>query len=205
MLFKSRKTVLEILKTQDYNVSVYENFSINEINSMYINNQLDMLINHNNIKTKIYVRFNLVKIKLNDIVDDVFNDSVDNDNAIIPSMLNTTDTLFIISNNEINDSNKLQLKQYWEEKNIFISYVYIKRLLFNPLNHELVPIHKIIREEYIIDSIKQTYNIKHDSEFPNIDRFDPIATVICLRPGELCQIIRKSKTALSTNYYRLCV
>jgi DNA-directed RNA polymerase subunit H (RpoH/RPB5) len=147
----------------------------------------------------------LIKIKLNDIVDDVFNDSVDNNNAIIPSMLKTTDTLFIISNNEINDSNKLQLKQYWEEKNIFISYVYIKRLLSNPLKHELVPIHKIIREEHIINNIKQIYNIKNDHEFPNIDRFDPIATIICLRPGELCQIIRKSKTALFTDYYRLCI
>ena len=32
-----------------------------------------------------------------------------------------------------------------------------------------------------------------------------LATIIGLRPGELCEIIRSSKTAITSKYYRLCM
>jgi DNA-directed RNA polymerase subunit H (RpoH/RPB5) len=200
-IYTARVNVLDILKTQDYNVSEYQQFSINEVNSMFINNQLDMLIKHESNENKIYIRFNLNKLKLAEIVNDVYD--VDENNI---SILNKeSDILFIISNDNMNDSCEIALKQYWEENNIFISYVPIKSLLFNPLKHILVPHHKIIRDTNVIEQIKKKYNIKNNSEFPNIDRFDAIAKLICIKPGELCHIFRKSKTAVVSDYYRLCI
>ena len=50
---KSRKNILDILETSlNYNVEDYKNFNINEIDAMYSNEQLDMLIEHNENKTK---------------------------------------------------------------------------------------------------------------------------------------------------------
>ena len=43
-IYNSRKTLLEHLKYQGFDVQDYENFSINEIYEMSQNQQLDMLI-----------------------------------------------------------------------------------------------------------------------------------------------------------------
>ena len=47
-IYKARKTILELMDKQGYNVSDYSNFSINEVNSMKQNNQLDMLLEKKN-------------------------------------------------------------------------------------------------------------------------------------------------------------
>ena len=43
-VYNSRKIILELMEKQNYNVEDYTNFSINEVNSMKMNNQLDMLL-----------------------------------------------------------------------------------------------------------------------------------------------------------------
>ena len=43
-VYNSRKNVLELMEYQGYNISDYNNFSINEVNTMYQNKQLDMLV-----------------------------------------------------------------------------------------------------------------------------------------------------------------
>jgi hypothetical protein len=44
MIYKSRKNVLDLLERQGYNVTDYEKFTVTEVNAMYQNKQLDMLI-----------------------------------------------------------------------------------------------------------------------------------------------------------------
>ena len=64
-----------------------------------------------------------------------------------------------------------------------------------------------IREKYDLDEPRKNRNEKQItrlSEFPEIDRFDIVATLIVLRPGQICEIERSSKTSISTKYYRLC-
>ena len=53
--------------------------------------------------------------------------------------------------------------------------------------------------------VKARYNIMHDGQFPDVSRFDPVAQAIGIRPGHVCEIIRQSKTAISSPYYRICV
>ena len=43
-IFKSRETILKLLKQQKYDISDYEEFSVNEVHIMYNNKQLDMLL-----------------------------------------------------------------------------------------------------------------------------------------------------------------
>ena len=57
----------------------------------------------------------------------------------------------------------------------------------------------------ILEVIKQLYNITNDSQFPEISRYDPVAQVIGIRPGQICEITRPSKTAISSKYYRICI
>ena len=52
------------------------------------------------------------------------------------------------------------------------------------------------------NEMKKKYNIRNDSELPEISRFDPIAQAIGIKPKQVCEITRPSKTAIETKYYR---
>jgi DNA-directed RNA polymerase subunit H (RpoH/RPB5) len=204
-LYKARKTILELMDKQGYNTDDYANFSINEVNSMKQNNQLDILLEKRNDdpyskrKRKIYIRFYLTKMirpaNIQEMIDDLFN---------LEEILTKEDTLLIISKDEMNETIINELKHIWEKDGLFIVIENIKRLQYNILNHSLVPEHTIIDDKQV-DEVMKKYNIKNKMEFPDISRFDPVARVIGLRPGDVCKIIRPSKTAITTEYYRVCI
>ena len=205
-IFQSRKNILELMQKQGYNVNDYANFSINEVNSMKLNNQLDMLletseenITTENPKKKIYIRYyltvRLAEKNIQEMIDDLF---------ILTETLTKNDTLFIIIKDDPNETLINIMKHIWESEGIFIVMESIKRLQFNILNHVLVPPHRVILESEVIEVMRK-YNITDKIQFPDISRFDPVARVIGLRPGQMCQITRDSKTAIETNYYRICI
>lgn len=201
----SRKIILELMKKQGYNIDDYSNFSINEVNSMNQNNQLDMLLEMKKEdpitkrKNKIYIRYYLVKTirqsNIQDMIDDLFN---------LEQILTKEDTLYIITKDDMNETLTNDLKHFWEKDGIFIVVQSIKRLQFNILEHVLVPDHRVLMKNEIKDVMKK-YNIKDKTQFPEISRFDPVAQVICMRPGQVCYILRSSKTAVTSDYYRICV
>jgi DNA-directed RNA polymerase subunit H len=129
------------------------------------------------------------------MIDDLFN---------LEEILKKDDTLFIIIKDEINETLTNELKHIWESDGIFIVIENIKRLQFNILDHELVPKHTILPESEVVNIMKK-YNITDKIQFPDISRFDPVARAIGLRPGQLCHIVRPSKTAIEADYYRICI
>jgi DNA-directed RNA polymerase subunit H (RpoH/RPB5) len=213
-IYTSRKTILELLEKQGYNIDDYSNFSINEVNSMKQNNQLDMLLETKEEteenkekenetpeiqKRKIYIRYyltgKLAGKNIQELIDDLF---------VLTETLTKNDTLFIIIKDEPNETMINEVKHRWESEGIFIVIESIKRLQFNILNHVLVPEHRVMSDNEVKD-IMIKYNITNKIQLPDISRFDPVARVIGLRPGQVCHIIRPSKTAIETNYYRVCV
>ena len=56
-IYKARKTILQQLAAQNYDVSEYNQFSVNEIDAMLSNNQLDMLAVDDETQRKTYVKF----------------------------------------------------------------------------------------------------------------------------------------------------
>ena len=68
----------------------------------------------------------------------------------------------------------------------------------------MVPQHKILSSKDKEDFFKK-YNIVNNNQIPEISRFDPVAQVIGIKPNEVCEIIRPSKTAVESTYYRTCV
>jgi DNA-directed RNA polymerase subunit H len=110
----------------------------------------------------------------------------------------------IIVKEDMNETMTNLLKHIWEQDGILIIIQNIKRLQFNILEHVLVPEHRVLNDEEV-DRIKLKYNIIDDCQFPDISRFDPVAQIIGIRPGQVCEIIRPSKTAINAYYYRICV
>jgi DNA-directed RNA polymerase subunit H (RpoH/RPB5) len=205
-IYNSRKIILELMAKQGYNINDYANFSVSEVNSMKQNNQLDMLLETSdenvtpeNPKRKIYIRYYLgvrpAPKNIQEMIDDLF---------VLSETLQKTDTLFIIIKDEPNETLINELKHIWESEGIFIVIESIKRLQFNILEHALVPPHTVLKETEV-DDIMKRYNITDKIQFPDISRFDPVARVIGLRPGQVCKIIRPSKTSIEANYYRICI
>ena len=92
----------------------------------------------------------------------------------------------------------------------------IARLQRNILKHSLVPKHTIVYDEIWnktetselvsdLEKIKIQYNLKSVNQLPEISRFDPVALLIELRPGQVCKIERDSITSVDSLYFRVCV
>jgi DNA-directed RNA polymerase subunit H (RpoH/RPB5) len=199
-LYKSRTNILDILLILGYNTTDYSGFSINEIDAMFINQQLDMLISHNTRSEKIYIKYYLTSKQIRpqnlaEIVEDLF---------VIENVLTKSDTLVIITEEEPNDTLITNLKYLYDHDGIFVVVHNIQRLQFNVLKHKLVPPTNILNDSQVAE-LKVKYNLKELTQLPEISRFDPVALAICMRPGQVCRILRSSATALESEYFRICV
>jgi DNA-directed RNA polymerase subunit H (RpoH/RPB5) len=211
-IYKSRQIILSILESiYDYDIGDYNGFTFNEIDAMYKNNQLDMLLTHKIIDnkqektSKTYIKYHtsstgqiattINEISIRNIVEDLYNES---------DTLTNDDCLFIIMEGEPNDSMVNLLKFMYNNEGKFIIVYNIKRLQFNILEHSLVPRVTILSDDEIND-FKKKYNVTTEKDMPEISRFDPQAQAICLRPGQICKFIRNSPTSMETPYFRICI
>ena len=170
------------------------------------NNQLDMLIEtHESTvtvekpKQKIYIRYYLNtrpnSKTIQEMIDDLF---------VLTETLTKNDALFIIVKFEPNDTLINEIKHIWESEGIYIVIENIRRLQYNILKHSLVPPHRIMTDSEV-KTMMNKYNVISLDKLPEISRFDPVARAICMRPGQVCHIIRPSKTSITADYYRVCI
>lgn len=209
-IYKSRLHILDIMEKNGYNVDEYKGFNIHEVATMFSTNQLDMLITktlEDGKKNKIYISYYTTDTKLDrlgtirtmDNLMSIINELYDNTEILTPA-----DTLFIITKDTMTDTLLNCVKHIWEQDGIFVVIQSIKQLQYNILNHELVPSHRIL-SDMETRQIEKQYNISNSDQFPDISRFDAVAQVICIRPGQVCEIIRSSKTSITSKYYRRCI
>lgn len=195
---KSREILLNILTRRGYETEDYIGFSVNEIHALVINNQLDILLNKSNSNQKIYIKYYLDKTirpsNIHDFIEDLFN---------IEQILSKNDELIIIIKDEPNDPLHNLVSSIYEHDKIFVTIINIDRLQFNILDHVLVPKHKILSDKES-EVIKEKYNILENNNIPGISRFDPVSQIMGIRPGEMFEIERSSKTAITSKFYRIC-
>jgi DNA-directed RNA polymerase subunit H (RpoH/RPB5) len=197
-IYKSRINILDILKQRGFNVENYEGSSITEVNTMLQEEQLDMLVKNQEKEKKVYVKYHLAKTirptNIYEYIEDLYN---------IDEVLGKNDELIIITKEPANDTMIKVLQQIWNEDKTFVTIFGLKHLQFNILRHTLVPPHRVMDDDES-EEIYQKYNITDKSQLPDISRFSPVAIAIGIRPGELCEIIRPSKTAVVSKFYRIC-
>lgn len=203
-IYNSRTNLLKYLEYQGYNIEEYNMFSINEIYAMFQNKQLDMLVERKtNPETglpgkKTYIKYHLAKTLrptvIYDYLEDLFN---------LEQVLTKNDDLIIVAKDEPNDTIVKELRQIWATEGQFITIWHIKHVQFNILEHSLVPKHRVLTKTQD-DEIRKRYNVSSNSELPDISRFDPVAMAIGIRPGQICEILRPSKTSITSKFYRIC-
>ena len=197
-LYTARMNLLAQLKKRGFSVDDYEHFSFNDIRVMFTNKQLDMLLTNPTTKKKVYIKYHIAtKLRpahIYDYIDDLFQ---------LEDVLNTGDDLIIITKDKVPDTLTALMSNTYLRDNIFFVIFNLKQLAFNILNHALVPPHRILSKEEDV-AMRKKYNITSDSELPEISRFDPVAKAIGIRPKEVCEILRPSKTSVITKFYSLC-
>ena len=111
-IYKSRNIILNILKSRGFNVDDWSNFSVTEVQAMFNNKELDMLLENPITKKKVYVKYHLSGTKgvtsmsrlgtshIYDYVDDLFD---------IEDVLTPKDDLIIISKDKTNQTIKIFL------------------------------------------------------------------------------------------------
>lgn len=194
MIFKARNTICKQLEERGFDVSMYKHFSLNDISILQEKEELDIDALQPDGK-RVYVKFSLQKQRINNIqemVEDMY------------TKLEQDDDLIFILKDDINQTIKDYIKTLYYKEKKFVTIFHIRQLQFNILDHTFVPRH-IVLSDHDKNEVYQKYNVKQDDMMPEISRFDPVAMSIGLRPGELCHIIRTSKTAIHSDYYRICV
>ena len=191
-VYASRNVLLDQLASRGFDVSEYNDYSIAHVGSMMDHGQLDLLLSTPSGK-KIFVKYCLEgRPNLDKIVDDFF-----------PAILSPKDDLMLIVKDDLNDSATEFLESLWSSSGRFITVISMKRLQYNILKHVLVPPHSILHADER-EALLAEYRIT-PQQLPEISRFDPVATVLGMRPGDICRIDRKSKTAMHSTYYRVCI
>jgi DNA-directed RNA polymerase subunit H (RpoH/RPB5) len=199
-IYKSRTTILQLMKSQGYNINDYSEFSINEIDTMYSNKQLDMLVTNENTGQKTYVKYYLDSkqirpANLDEVIEDLF---------LVETILTKNDNLVVIVDGEPNETIISKMNYLYDHDGIFVVIHNLSRLQFNILEHTLVPPAKVLSEGET-DIIIKKYNLKDKTQLPEISRFDPQAMALSMRPGQVYEFERDSSTAMKYKYYRTCV
>lgn len=205
-IYKSRLNILSILESvYGYDISDYSGFTFNEVDAMYQNDQLDMLLTDKMVEDKKEpTQKTYIKYHINNALNDQLLRTMVDDLYEFSDTLGDDDCLFIVYDGEPNDSLVQSITQWYNNSKKFIIVYNIKRLQFNILEHSLVPKVSIL-DPSEVEVFKKKYNVTTMKDMPEISRFDPQAQAICLRPGQVCKFIRNSPTSLETPYYRICV
>jgi DNA-directed RNA polymerase subunit H (RpoH/RPB5) len=201
-LHKSRVNLLKQCDTLGYDVSEHLDTSNLEVDKLYMNNKLDMIVE--NGKNKIYIKYSFPTDKKNNTFTKKDLDNLKDELFEVENTLTKNDILIVVTDDEPNDSLVTRMKYLYEQEGVFIVIHNIKRLQYNVLEHTLVPECKILTNEEL-DQLKVKYNIRDLTQLPEVSRFDPQSLAICMRPGQVCKYTRKSVSALEHEYYRVCV
>ena len=188
LVYRSRQILCNLMEERGKDTSSYQGESIQDVENM-VNND-DVKMEFDNVLVVYYLGKGIRETHIRNFIEET--ELTPDKELIVVLVTNPNDTI-----------RKFQ-EYIFHTNNLFINIIHIHNLQFNILEHSLVPKHIILTESEKED-VCEKYSITDDNQFPEISRFDPVAEAIGLRPNTLCKIIRNSKTAIQSEYFRMCI
>ena len=193
VLFKVRKTVIEMLGDRNYIIPESEKISFDEFSIKFKNKSMDIYIDNTNENLgKVYVYFHNENKTISKLdLKNLFNKIVENyqDEEI---------KLIILLKEKGNGSILKEInKEVYKNVEIFMN----KNMIFNITHHEFVPKHSILTKnetDELLDKYSTTLN-----KLPKIYKSDPVAKYYGMKSNQVCKIIRRSPEVGDYIYYRL--
>lgn len=223
-LYRSRKTILQILKDRDYNVKPFEQFGPGEIEAMLvaknstssrddkekgtafridverIDNKESKWADSPIKKCRVLYVFSKLKNRLQTFVSHLLNPEDDTD------MINKEDTEVIVilaypEGESVVETFHTEAYKAWVEHKFRISFFRLGNLVIHPSEHVLVPKHELIPKKEAEKLFTPSERIK----LPFI-RFheDMQARILGLVPADIVKITRPSPAAGEYIIYRIC-
>ena len=214
----TEEEIRHLYNTSEVKNTIYNNFGKGTV--------CNFSLDHKILDIKLHViyynfpDFNKKKIKITKSIETKITNLYDND------LIGKLDNLFIIINENITESiiqiktklnNKLQtdiditpVKEDIVKNNLNLTNKHFKyldiyslnSLQFNINKHELVPKHRVVRNNDEINKILEKSNATKN-QLPIINREDPIAKINRMVPGDICEITRLNRKGENL-YYRIC-
>ena len=210
ILFRSRRTLLNILYEKGYDVTPYEKFGPWEIQSMIQSekkNSLRMDLDQKEIssgkKCIVLYRLNRVKNNLAKFIADLANEESDD---YIPNV--ESYVIYVIVLEPVNTADLFHAAAFNAiSKKISICFFQADSLVNDPRQHILVPKHELISKDdkNTIAELKKVLNIQSITNLP-ILRFhqDIQGRLLGAVPGDVIKITRASASSGVETIYRLC-
>jgi DNA-directed RNA polymerase subunit H (RpoH/RPB5) len=208
VLYRSRRTLLNILKQDEYVTTQYETFGPWEIEAMAAAGPqaLQMTMKRpveGSRPNTVRVMFSLTKLKqkLSTFISDL-TDAEKSTDTIDPA---TTEVIVIVLEDVADVFHTAALNAWISDKKIRIRFFKAHNLILDPREHVLVPPHIKVPPEEHAELLKQSY-IRSKMNLPFI-RFheDMIGRIMGLLPGDIVKITRPSPAAGLYDIYRVCV
>lgn len=210
ILFRSRKTLISILKEKGYDTLSYEKFGPWEIESMIQTekvNSLGMKLSKKE-DTKSQIRNCVVIYRLNRLKQSIqtfVNSFFDEESDDFISEPSSTEVIVVLLEpvNNVDVFHNASLGAF--QNNLRISFFQAHSLVNNPKEHILVPKHELLDKD-VLPELKKKLNIQSLSNLPFI-RFhqDIQARLLGAVPGDVLKITRPSQSAGIETVYRVCV
>ena len=206
VIYKSFTNTLKNLSHQGYDIEPQKDVSLTELQNRIETGNINFLV-ESKTGDKCYVIYHIMKqlrpSHIHEYIEDIYE---------FREILNKTDQLIIITKDNFNFSNKSGLSDtiektingVHEDLKYYINVFPISTLQFCVIEHILVPKHIKLNEQEVLEFMKK-YKITNVSNIPTISKFDPVSKAIGLKPGEICEITRQSKTVVESKYYRICI
>ena len=206
LIYKSFTNIIKYLNHQGYNTESEKDVSLTELQNRIETGNINFLV-ESKTGEKCYVIYHIVKqlrpSHINEYIEDIYE---------FREILKKTDQLIIITKDSFNYSNNTGLSDtilktindIYDNNKFYINIFPISTLQFCVIEHTLVPKHEKLNELQVSEFIKK-YKITNLSNIPTISRFDAVSKAIGLKPGEICEITRQSKTVIESKYYRICI
>ncbi len=197
-LYRSRLTVLSLLKSRGYNTAPYERFSVREIELMFSNDgSLDFRAEKidPDDKTVCHVLYYKPRFKkLNEFVDEL---NLSEEEAARSEFL-------VMLQDEIGPSHSAAANRHWLLHKRKVHFFYLYRLVNNPLEHVLQPKFEIIPEDKH-DALLKALNCTSSAQLPIMCfHGDVVTRCLGLVPGDIVKIIRPSESAGEAVVYSVC-
>lgn len=197
-IFKSIKNLIYNLEKANYKYEGNENTLYSNINN-YSGDTPDILnfvATHKETNIKCYVTYRTIKhINKKNLYENTIN--------LYETLLKENDFIVLVVDDDSLDTIKSYLK-YESKLPYYIHIFNLYSLQFKILEHKFVPKHSVLNDNEKKEFYEK-YNIKSDSQIPEISRFDPVANAIFLKPGQVCKILRYDKSSFVNEYYRICI
>jgi DNA-directed RNA polymerase subunit H (RpoH/RPB5) len=206
ILYRSRKTLLEILKEDGYDTANYENFGPWEIEAMVAGGQTALTMDLKRGPTsadsiqRCLVVYSLQKLKqrLGTFLGLLKND-------VEPKVDPANTEIVVVVLEDVADVFHAAALAEWSSLKQRIRFFKAHNLLFDPRTHVLVPKHTKMPAEEHAEFLKQHY-IRSKTNLPFIKfHEDMIARIMGLVPGDIVKITRPSPASGVYDMYRVCM